>query len=155
VHWAFSSHYDGITDQSAALYHRLALTTLAQPGGLHEVAEYLDQRLADQVAPADWNDLLTAITAAPNRLVPAGGQHAAVKQLAGNREPGDRLRAVTRLVAARWLFGDRLFDPAHSLASLVADEYQELDALAEGDTETFFRAAEQFRRIEHTWGDGR
>jgi hypothetical protein len=153
VHQGYLSHYSGARNTVAVQYHYLALATLPGPGNLGEVAGYLDAELAPKRPAAEWNAMLGAITAAPNRLDPVGDQRDAVKQLAGRGEPGDRLRAVTRLVAARWLAGDRLFDPAHRLARLVADEYFELARLVEADTEVFYMESNRFRRIASEWED--
>jgi hypothetical protein len=159
THNGYLSYFSGANDGAAVQYHKLALTTLPGPGNLAEVAGYLHAQLAPRRPAADWNALLVAITAAPARLCgPADGWRAAdqrdvVKQLAGRREPGDSLRAVNRLAAARWLAADRLFDPARRLARLVADEYYELARLVEGDTEVFYAESDRFRRIAVDWED--
>lgn len=152
VHYGYQSHYDGIGDWAAGHYHRLARATPAKPGDLQAVAGYLDGYLDGQRAPSEWNDTLAKITAAPNRLATAD-VYGAVNELGGIRKPGDRCRTVARLIAARWLYRDRLLDPAHSLAQLIADEYRELAALTKGNTEAFFQVADQFRRIARIWGE--
>jgi hypothetical protein len=153
AHHGYLAYYGGVHDMTAVHYHNLALTTLAEPGNLGAVAGYLDKNLPPQRPAAEWNEAVKAITAAPNRLAVVGDQRDAVKWLAGPRESGDRLRAVTRLVAARWLVHDRLLDPARRLARLVADEYYELARLAEGDTEAFYEESDYFRRIAGEWED--
>ena len=149
VHHAYQSHYDGIRDGDLSHHHRLAGTSLTRRDGLQKVADYLDQKLTD-VGPRAWNDTVAKVIDAPNRIATADVRNA-VKDLAGNRDPQDQRQAITRLIAARWLTRDRLLDPAHSLASLVAQEYQDLDNLVKGNTEAFFQAASQFRRVARTW----
>jgi hypothetical protein len=153
VHDGYLCHYSSAHDAVAMHHHSLALTTVADPANLAKVAAYLEAELIPERAVAEWNAALKAITAAPNQLDAIGDQRYTVNRLAGPKEPGDRLRTVTRLVAARWLVHDRLFDPGWRLARLIADEYADLARLADGDTEVFYEESDHFRRIAYEWED--
>jgi hypothetical protein len=170
AHEGFLAHYRTreARDPVAEQYHLLALTTSAPDGNLGKVAAYLNGLLdrADR-SVAQWNDYLVAITAAPNRLRHAAAERAAsgaardlrgdaedvVKRMAGVSAPGDRLRTVTRLVAARWLSSDRLFDPERRLARLLDREYYELTQLTVGESDVFYAEASNFRRVAREWED--
>jgi hypothetical protein len=168
THDAFLAHYrtQAARDPVAEQYHLLALTTSLAAGNLGKVAAYLDASLDSQKA-SDWNGELTAITAAPNRLRTTdderlrtggppdfGGEiEDVVKRLADVTAAGQRLRTVTRLVAALWLSGDRFLDPSRRLARLVAHEYFELAQHTRGDSEVFYREGSHFRKIAHDWED--
>ena len=113
--------------------------------------------------------MLTAITTAPNRLRHAhGGRHDApggadfasdpedaVRRLAGVAAPGSRPRTVSRLMAARWMYNDRLFNPRRRLARLIDREYFELAQLTNGDKDSsvLYREISHFRKISHDWED--
>lgn len=167
-------------DPDAVRYHQLALTTMSAPDNLHDVAKYLAgqfERLGDRVingepVPAglsagEWNEMLAAITMAPNRLVQAdadrqelgaatmlpGDTWEVVRRLEGTGKHGGQLRIVTRLVAARWLFNDLLFDLKRKAALLLADEYLELARITPGDAEVFYAEASSFRKIVREWED--
>jgi hypothetical protein len=71
----------------------------------------------------------------------------------GQGERDDRRQAIARLVAARWLLGDRLFDPSRRLAKTTAEAYLDVAALIKGDTEALYGQADRFRRIERLWED--
>lgn len=116
--------------------------------------------------PAEWDKVLCELTMAPNRLQHAvAGRgpaleapglrpeaHDVVKQLVGTSKAGDRLRIISRLVAALWLHNDRLFDPTHTLASLICTEYQQLAQITPGDCKVFYDKAADFRAIACSWG---
>lgn len=162
VHYRTRDARDTVAEQ----YHLLALTTSLAGGNLGKVAAHLDEQL-DTRGSGEWNDDLVAITAAPNRLRHSdddrqaagdrpefrGDAEDVVKRLADVTSPSERLRTVTRLVTARWLYNDRLFDPARRLARLLAHEYYELAQLTSGDSEVFYREASYFRKVARDWED--
>jgi len=168
THDGFLTHYRtrDARDTVAEQYHLLALTTSLSDGNLGKVAAHLDQQL-DIRGSSEWNDTLVAITAAPNRLRHSdddrraagdapdfcGDAEDVVKRLADVTSPGERLRTVTRLVTARWLYNDRLFDPVHRLARLLAREYYELAQLTGGASEVCYREASYFRKVARDWED--
>lgn len=168
VHEGFLAYYrtQGVRERVAEQYHRLALTTSMASDNLRRVAAGLDEQLENRDMVA-WNAALTVITTAPNRLKHADDDRVAagdepdfsgdvedvVKRLAGVAVPDVRQRTVTRLVAARWLYNDRLFDPAHRLARLLAEEYYDLARLTDGDSEEFYREASRFRQVAREWED--
>jgi hypothetical protein len=102
----------------------------------------------------EWNGMLADIATAPNRLRPGfdGEPEEAVRQLAGIASPGDGLpRIISRLVAARWLYNDRLFDPRRRLARLLDREYYELAQLIDQDGQVFYDEVTRFRAVAHNW----
>jgi hypothetical protein len=182
AHDGFLAHYrtrEG-DDPVAVRYHQLALTTMSSLDSLHDVAKYLAgqfARLGDRMidgarCPADlradeWNVMLAAITTAPNRLVEADADRQRLGEAsmlrrdprevvrrmdrAGRRD--DPLGIITRLVAARWLYGDLLFDPKRMTAPLLAEEYLELARLTPGDAEVFYTEASAYRKVVREWED--
>lgn len=168
VHIGYLSRYQNPGDWIAKLYHELALTAEGDHKNVHKIAAVLDEQItkainADAWTAASahaWNADLVQVTKAPVRLVSPGmpiaiknDQRDVVKALAGLEEPGDRLRIVTRLVAARWLARDRLFDPAHRLAGLIKDEYLYLAGKVEGDAQVFYQEAAEFDELAEKWKD--
>ena len=170
AHNGYLTHYRAQLprDDVAEQYHLLALITPSAGDNLGRVAAHLDKQL-DTLGPSEWNRALTAITTAPNRLRPVpGGRHeapdgpdfasdpeAAVRRLAGVATPGDRLRTVSRLTAARWLYNDRLLDPRRRLARLIDREYFELAQLTNGDKDSnvLYREISHFRKVTRDWED--
>jgi hypothetical protein len=170
THNGYLTHYRAQLppDDMAEQYHLLALITPSAGDNLGRVAAHLDKQL-DTLATSEWNRVLTAITTAPNRLRHArGGRHDApggadfasdpedaVRRLAGVAAPGSRLRTVSRLMAARWMYNDRLFDPRRRLARLIDREYFELAQLTNGDKDSsvLYREISHFRKISHDWED--
>jgi hypothetical protein len=168
THEGYLTHYrtPAALDHVAEQYHLLALTTPSSRGNVGKVAAYLEKQLGT-LNPSEWNGVLTAITTAPNRLRQsndgdqqtddtrglAGDPEDAARGLAGVASTDDLLRTITRLVAARWLYNDRLFDPRRRLARLLDREYYELAQLTGGDTDVFYREASRFRKIARNWED--
>jgi hypothetical protein len=78
-----------------------------------------------------------------------------VRRLAGVAAPGSRLRTVSRLTAARWLYNDRLFDPRRRLARLIDREYFELAQLTNGDKDSsvLYSEISHFRKVTRDWED--
>jgi hypothetical protein len=179
AHDGFLAHYRR-HDPIAMRYHQLALTTMTSPDNLHEVVNYLagqfarlgDRMTEGQRVPADltakeWNDMLAAITTAPNRLVEADADRQQVGAAsilphdpwevvrridqAGQLEGLPRI--ITRLVAARWLHNDLVFDPKRKTALLLAEEYLELARITPGDAEVFYAEARRYRKIVREWED--
>jgi hypothetical protein len=174
THEAFLAHYRASQGQDldAVLYHELALTTMSAPGSLHHVVRSLAREFERTDGPnnGQWNDLLAAVTTAPNRLVQADAEYQApyvatmlphdiwevIQRLEGTWERGDDsglLKTVARLVAARWLFNDPLFDPKRKAALPLAEGYRELARMTPGNAEVFYRQASKFRTIEREWED--
>jgi hypothetical protein len=180
VHEAFLAHYRPreASDPDPMSYHQLALITSLPGSGLDTIAARLECRLPDAATgvPVDldkiqsaqrWDESLSDITTAPNRLRQSVGELAGtigtpdlyseardvVVQLAGISVVGDRRRIVARLLAALWLYNDRLFDPKHTLAGLIAREYLQLAQVTPGDNEIFYGRASHFREIAREWED--
>ena len=176
VHQAFLAYYRANEASAPApvSYHALALITSLSGGGLDAIAAHLDGRLPGAPGGRDktqsarqWDDSLWDITAAPNRFRQSVAELAdtihtpdlfreprdVVTQLAGISMAGDRQRIVARLLAALWLYKDRLFDPKHTLAELIAHEYLQLAQVTSGDNEVFYGRASHFRNIAHNWED--
>jgi hypothetical protein len=116
--------------------------------------------------PGEWAALLDGIVVAPNRLLQAAARRRAgaagvpcllpeagdvVSQLAGLSESGDRRRTIGRLVAGLWLGHDPLFDPKHTLTTLVAAEYRNLIAKTPADCTPFTDRARGVNRIAEEW----
>jgi hypothetical protein len=68
-----------------------------------------------------------------------------VGRLEGIGESPESLRAITRLVAARWLLSDPALDPLCNAASIAESEYLELARLTPGGTGLFYAEATRFR----------
>ena len=170
AHNGYLTHYRAQLprDDLAEQYHLLALVTPSADDNLGRVAAHLDKQL-DTLGTSEWNRVLTAITTAPNRLRHAhadrdeaadGPDFAtdpedAVRRLAGVAAPGSRLRTVSRLMAARWLYNDRLFDPRRRLARLIDREYFELAQLTDRDKDSgvLYREISHFRKVTRDWED--
>jgi hypothetical protein len=180
VHEAFLAHYRPreTSDPDPVCYHQLALITSLPGNGLDAIAAHLDRRLPDAATGVSrdwdkvssarrWEESLSGITTAPNRLRQSVSELAAkigtpdlhpeardvVMQLAGISVAGDRRRIVARLLAGLWLYNDRLFDPKHTLAGLIAREYLQLAQVTPGDNEVFYGRASHFRQIAREWED--
>lgn len=169
VHEAYLKYYTSEGGGSTAQwYHRLALASLASPERLHDVARYLDRQFEQfrarntgrtaelpSLSEGAWNDMLADITSAPNRLLLAYSEQQApgptidtwstVGRLEGIGESPESLRAITRLVAARWLLSDPALDPLCNAASIAESEYLELARLTPGGTGLFYAEATRFR----------
>ncbi|HEX4829482.1 MAG TPA: hypothetical protein VH478_00125 [Trebonia sp.] len=170
VHQGYLAHYRAAGDHESQQYHLLALTTTLAAGSVAPVAAYLDGQL-DRRPAADWDRLLDAITAAPNRLWQAcqerlaagldagpdlrGHPRPVVLGAAGGGKRAERPDIVARLVAGLWLFKDPLLDPRQRLARLVGQAYQALADIAPGDTGVFDVRARHFLDIALKWEDGR
>lgn len=180
THDGFLAYYQRQDDQVAMRYHQLALTTMAYPDRLHDVVAYLaeqfarlgDRKIDGKRLPADlrakeWNDMLAAITTAPNRLVEADADRhqmgTAQKLPHDPREVARRMgrvgqrddlpSVINRLVAARWLYNDLVFDPKRKTALLLEEEYLKLAEIAPGDAEVFYTEAIGYRKIAREWED--
>ena len=126
-------------EPTAERYHQLALTTMSSLENLHDVAKYLaeqfgaprgsDGRRGMRPRPTSGRmsgmTRCASITTAPNRLIEADAERRemgaasdlprdpwdVVQRMDRTGGRDDHLRVITRLVAARWLFNDLLFDP--------------------------------------------
>lgn len=184
AHESFVAHYrtsEGY-DPAAERYHQLALTTMSSLGNLHEVAKYLAEqfaRLGDRMIGGarvladlradEWNDTLASITTAPNRLMEADAERwelgavsvlprdpwEVVRRMDRIGRPDDPLRVITRLVAARWLFNDLLFDPKRKTSLMLTEDYLELARITPGDANAgvFYAEAGHYRKIVREWED--
>ncbi|MDI5965566.1 ATP-binding protein [Streptantibioticus silvisoli] len=150
LHTGHMTHYAHTGDEPLRHLHQLALVENPQQRNLTAVTGYLD-RCADDRPTRAWLTLLDQVTAAPNRLRTTMSREAVVTRLAGATAPGDRPRVVARLTVARWLFADRSFDPAHGLAKVIADEYDHLAGLTDGDSEPLYRESGRYRRVQREW----
>lgn len=167
VHNGYLAYYrsQGTRERTAERYHLLALTTsigngASGNGNIRTIAAQFDSEL-DRQDTAAWVASLAVVTTAPNRLLRADEDRAAVgeephfkgdpedvvKRLADVSLPSERERAMARLIVAGWLLNDRSFDPSRRLARLLADEYHRLARLTEGDSGVFYRGAGHFLEI--------
>jgi hypothetical protein len=178
VHEDFQTYYRGneAKEPAPVWYHELALMTALSDDNLEKAADYLNSRLVDEsgseategkLSPNEWDPLLIDVATAPSRLqqavaersVPPGtqGLHAAaedvVSQLAGLSQAGDRPRVIKRLVAALWLYNDRLFDAKHTLAGVICEEFSQLAPLTPGDCQVFYDRASSFCATADEWKD--
>jgi hypothetical protein len=180
VHQAFLAHYrtrENRENRDLLSYHQLALIKSLPAGGdLDAIAAHLDSRLPDAatgvsghpdetLSARSWDESLSGIATAPNRLRQSVADRAekigspplhpeardVVIQLAGISVAGNRRRIVARLLTALWLYNDRLFDPRHTLAGLIAGEYVQLAQVTSGDNEVFYSRASHFRKIAREW----
>ncbi|WP_327290535.1 ATP-binding protein [Streptomyces sp. NBC_01198] len=152
VHTGYATHYSSRTDAPLRHHHTLAQVELARREPLTTVVGYLDEEYGRSTSSQAWLRVLDQVTAAPNRLRTDLDPRTFVASLAGPAEARNRRRAITRLTVARWLHGDRCFDPAHQLAHTIAKEYEHLAEITE-DNELLYRQAGKFRRIENNWKD--
>lgn len=143
VHEQFAAHYTRIGDDDIARYHDLALVTDKETARFTAVAAHLDAEFKRPTAAA-WHAKLRRIAAAPNRLRTTADPRVTVTELAGELDEGDRRRVVSRLLAALWLHGDRLFDPRGRLTQVVRDEYAHLGGKAGADGGEFYTASEDY-----------
>lgn len=184
AHESFLAHFrsDEANDPAPVWYHRLALIAGLPAPDVEKAAEYLDDMLRrpseseaegidyglardGYLSAGEWDTMLTAITSAPNRFRRAMDGSGAprlhpdardvVSQIAGVSEPTDRKRIIARLAAALWLHHDRTFDPRHTLAGLIADEYHHLTGSVLGDCGAFYTRINQFRGVADDWKDSR
>ncbi|WP_435172835.1 ATP-binding protein [Actinacidiphila sp. bgisy145] len=150
AHQGYAAHYSGRDDEPLRHHHLLARVTLSHREPLAEVAGYLEREYDRCATTEQWQSLLGQVAAAPNRLRTQGDPRTFVTGLAGRPDPRDRGRTIGRLVAARWLHGDRSFDPHHHLAGLVAAEYGNLAAIA-GGNEALFEESGKYHLVEEEW----
>lgn len=150
VHTGYLTYYAHAGDETLRHLHLLALVDQTRHSGLTAVTAHLERLAADRPV-ADWLAELDRITTAPNRLRTNQNREAVVTRLAGASAPGDRTRVVARLTVARWLFQDRSFDPGHDLAKVVADEYDHLAGLTDGDSEPLYQESARYRRLQREW----
>lgn len=150
IHTGYLTHYAHIADEPLRHLHQLALVDNPQQRNLTTVTGYLDRCVSGRPT-RDWLALLDQVTAAPNRVRSTSSREAVVTRLAGAAASGDRSRVIARLAVARWLFGDRSFDPAHGLAKVIADEYDHLAGLTDGDSEPLYQESRRYRRIQREW----
>lgn len=152
VHQGYAAHYAQPESAPLRHHHHLALVEPAHAEPLTRVIAYLEHEFAERPA-AEWLRALDTVTAAPNRVRTTRDPRAFVTTLAGTAEPGSRRTVIARLTVARWLFGDRLFDPRRRLAGLIADEYDHLAQLSDDGAETLFEESARHRTIEREWED--
>lgn len=152
VHTGYATHYSSRTDAPLRHHHTLAQVELGRREPLTTVVGYLDEEYERSASSQDWLQVLDQVSAAPNRLRTPLDPRTFVTSLAGTAEARNRRRAIARLTVARWLHGDRCFDPAHQLAHTIATEYEHLAEITE-DNELLYRQAGKFRRIENNWKD--
>ncbi|MFD9700878.1 hypothetical protein [Lentzea sp. NPDC059081] len=120
VHTQCRTRHEKHDSQVDALYHGLAL------GDVEAVVAHLSGPLdADEVhfdedAGRHWLHDLDAITAAPNRLTPDADPRDQVEHIIGTARHAKDSRALSRLVAAQWLYGDPLADPFRTLRQTIA-----------------------------------
>lgn len=152
VHTGYAAHYSSRADAPLRHHHMLAQVELGRREPLTQVVGYLDEEYGRSASSQDWLHVLDQVAAAPNRLRTALDPRTFVTSLAGAARARDRRRSITRLTVARWLHGDRCFDPARRLAHTIAAEYEHLAEITE-DNEVLYRQAGRFRRIENNWKD--
>jgi hypothetical protein len=152
VHQGYAAHYAQPAHAAFRHHHLLALVEPAHAEPLGRVLGYLEHELGAR-STAEWLRLFDIVTAAPNRVRTTRDPRAFVTTLAGTAEPGNRATVIARLTVARWLFGDRLFDPRRRLAGLIADEFDHLAQLSEDGAETLFEQSARHRMIEREWED--
>ncbi|MFI5757259.1 hypothetical protein [Streptomyces sp. NPDC051569] len=128
------------------MYHLLAM------GRVDEVADQLVRRFPVEPA-AQWVSEFDAVTAAPNRLLPAdGGPLELLAGLRPRRQAGravDTEAAIQALVTARWVWSDPLADPGMRLSNLIADGFTQLSQLRRNDIVPLFNEAERYRNWRH------
>jgi hypothetical protein len=106
--------------QVEALYHRLALEDVESVVAHLSGPLDADDVLFDDRAGRLWLRDLDAITAAPNRLPADRDPRDQVEQLIETTHHAKNARALSRLVAAKWLYGDPLADPSRTLRQTIA-----------------------------------
>lgn len=180
VHEGYVSHYSGKDDVALRYRHKLALVTAkagwedsrptvgntstasADSGQLLEIVTFLgrewdsdsgEEPESVRQRTRDWLHVLDTVADAPNRLRTTHHPEAFVRALAGPVAPGSRHQVFARLVVSRWLFNDRLFDPARRLARVIADEYHLLAQLPGGDGDILLEEEARYRKIQRKWED--
>lgn len=152
VHTGYATHYSTRAHAPLRHHHTLAQVEQGRREPLTAVVGYLDEEYTNSTSSREWLRVLDQVTAAPNRLTTPLDPRTFVASLAGPAEARNRRRAITRLTVARWLHGDRSFDPAHQLAQTVAAEYEHLAEITE-DNELLYQQAGKYRRVENDWKD--
>ncbi len=150
VHTGYAAHYGRNGEEELRLLHTLALVDRPQRPELAVVTAHMTHSL-DELAAGDWIARLRGVTAAPNRSRGSGSRETYVTRLAGPASPGDRDRVVARLLVAGRLHGDRTFDPGRALDRVLADEFDHLASLVDGDSEALYRQARLHRRAQSEW----
>lgn len=142
VHTWLRDYYAAREDDLGENYHALA------GGDVEDVA----RRLTVLVSGRDvttWLDLLTKVTAAPNRLDHDEDQLDLVRSLTAWTPPGGvpPLNAVARLVAALWIDADPLGDGRrHWLYLEIAACYDEIAPFSGSGLAAFRVESEKYRR---------
>ncbi|WP_199441345.1 hypothetical protein [Umezawaea beigongshangensis] len=127
VHTRCRDHYLALDRRAEARYHDLALgdvgavvVHLAKPFGSPDA-------VFDQDAAEAWLRDLDLITSAPHRSTADQDPLEVVEDLIEHVPPAGRFgHALPRLVAALWVTGDPLGDPAGVLAGRIRSSYREL-----------------------------
>ncbi len=151
THRALAEHYRAAEDSIPEWYHKLALVDLSGLDHLAAVATWLADGLRELSTQA-WCDRLDEITAAPSRLHGTEPPVMFVTHLVGRvrwTEPEHRTAAL--LMTARWLHRDRLSDPRHTLARVIAVQFDDLARLGRPDSDVFFAESEKYRAIAEEW----
>jgi len=137
VHGRLRDHCHATGDRPGELYHRLAL------GDVEHVVRTLDAELRPGCDPTAWQDTLLTVTSAPSRpaVDEPGGR---VRELAGwAHNESRRVRALTWLVAARWVTADPLGDPFCRLEPEIANRWGVLSGAVPHASDVFFEAGQQ------------
>ncbi|HEX8870246.1 MAG TPA: hypothetical protein VF821_31575, partial [Lentzea sp.] len=120
VHTLCRTRQEKHGSQVEALYHRLALEDVESVVAHLSGPLDADDVLFDDKAGRRWLRDLDAITAAPNRLPADLDPRDQVEQLIETVHHAKNARALSRLVAALWLYGDPLADPSRTLRQTIA-----------------------------------
>jgi hypothetical protein len=151
THRALAEHYRGAEDSAAEWYHTLALADLTGLGCLAEAAAWLvgiHRKLGAQA----WCDTLDQVVMAPSRLRPAAPPVTFVTRIADSVQAAEpEHRAIAVLITAKWLYGDRLCDPRHTLAHVIAVQFERLAQLGRSDSDVFFAQSERYQAITEEW----
>jgi hypothetical protein len=177
VHGGYVTYYSNPADAALRHRHKLALvvpdarwtdtvpdtdgtSSSSHLGHLLEVVRFLgreresapgrDMESAGHHIRA-WLDVLDTVVAAPNRLRTTHHPEVLVRELAGPPDSGSPHQVIARLAVARWLFNDRLFDPGHQLARVVADEYINLARLSGVGGDLLYEEEAKYRKIQREW----
>lgn len=149
IHQGYVTHY-ATTEATLHQRHRLATVEPARTQDLPSIVKYLESEL-DQSSTPEWLGVLDRVSAAPNRIRSTRDPRLVVTSLAGHAQSSRRNRVITRLTVAKWLGHDRVFDPGHQLAQLIADEYDNLAQLTGPDADLFYERSARYRKIDREW----
>ncbi|MFD0654170.1 hypothetical protein ACFQ2Y_42460 [Streptomyces malaysiensis subsp. malaysiensis] len=144
VHELLAEHFKSEGRTVQEMYHRLATERI------DEVTGYLVARFP-AVPAAQWISEFNTITAAPNRLGPAGGPLELLAGLAPDEPPEAVTTAsvIRELITVRWVWSDPLTDPAMRLNDMIADGFNQLSRLRRTDIVALFNEAERYRHWRH------